>query len=173
MPQIEVIPEGENGRTTLWDDFMGGCRNGKGALLPCLQKHCPVDWVLLMLGINDCKISLGLSAKEIAEGVKVLAEMVQHSKYGPNGNAPKVFILCPPAMKYREDAGIPWDFNEHTNGISRELGAELEKAAAQLQCEFLDLNLFVQPGAVDGIHLDAEGHAKVAEAIEEKLSELL
>ncbi len=76
-------------------------------------------------------------------------------------------------MKYRENAGIPWDFNEHTNGVSRELEPELKKVAAQLQCEFLDLNLFVQPGAVDGIHLDAKGHATVAEAVEGKLLELL
>ncbi|MCI1952629.1 MAG: SGNH/GDSL hydrolase family protein [Clostridiales bacterium] len=173
MPQVQVIPEGENGRTTLWDDLMGGCRNGKEALLPCLQKHCPVDWVLLMLGINDCKTRLGLSAEKIAEGVKVLTEIVEHSECGPDGNAPKVLILCPPAMQYREDSGISWDFNEHTNEVSRELEPELEKVAVQLKCEFLDLNLFVQPGVVDGIHLDAKGHAKVAEALEEKLSKLL
>ena len=64
----EVIEEGLNGRTTIWDDPYLDGRNGRTYLLPCLRSHAPVDVLVLMLGTNDLKSIFGRSAAEIAAG---------------------------------------------------------------------------------------------------------
>ena len=48
-PGFEVIEEGLNGRTTLWDDPFEPGRRGLDYLLPCLRSHRPLDLVVVML----------------------------------------------------------------------------------------------------------------------------
>ena len=62
-----VIPEGLNGRTTVWPDpIEGEYKSGKSTLLAILESHYPIDLVVLMLGTNDLKHRWGLSAWDIA-----------------------------------------------------------------------------------------------------------
>ena len=51
----DIIEEGLNGRTTVWDDPIEGYKNGKKHLPSCLESHRPLDIVVLMLGTNDLK----------------------------------------------------------------------------------------------------------------------
>ena len=61
-----VIPEGLNGRTTVWPDPVEGeYKSGKSTLLAILESHHPLDLVVLMLGTNDLKHRWGLSAWDI------------------------------------------------------------------------------------------------------------
>ena len=72
--RAEVIEEGLNGRTTIWDDpYMEG-RNGRAYLLPCLRSHAPIDVLVVMLGANDTKTIVGRSAAEIAAGAGALLD---------------------------------------------------------------------------------------------------
>ncbi len=64
----EVIEEGLNGRTTVWDDPIEGYKSGKEYLIPCLELHKPLDLVAILLGTNDLKTRFGLSAYDVAEG---------------------------------------------------------------------------------------------------------
>ncbi len=48
-----VIPEGLNGRTTCFDHLFIPQRSGKESFGLTLETHAPVDFVILMLGIND------------------------------------------------------------------------------------------------------------------------
>ena len=49
------IPSGMNGRTTIFDDPLKGCRNGSDGLDYALQTHKPLDLLVLMIGTNDMK----------------------------------------------------------------------------------------------------------------------
>ena len=49
----DVIEEGLNGRTTVWDDPIEGHKNGKEQIIPILKSHQPLDLVTIMLGTND------------------------------------------------------------------------------------------------------------------------
>lgn len=53
--QVRIIEEGQNGRTTVWDDPIEGMKSGLKYLIPCLESHSPLDVVVLMLGTNDIK----------------------------------------------------------------------------------------------------------------------
>ena len=90
-----VIPEGLNGRTTVWDDPIELHKSGSTYLPPCLESHKPVDLVVIMLGTNDLKMRFGLPAVDIAAGAGVLVDLVGRSACGPGGAAPKVLVLVP------------------------------------------------------------------------------
>lgn len=53
--EYEVIEEGCNGRTTVFEDAKEPWKAGLGYLRPCLNTHKPIDFVIMMLGSNDLK----------------------------------------------------------------------------------------------------------------------
>ena len=52
---FNCIPAGMNGRTTIFDDPVKACRNGRDALDYELQTHKPLDLIVVMIGTNDLK----------------------------------------------------------------------------------------------------------------------
>jgi lysophospholipase L1-like esterase len=55
-PDVTVIAEGLNGRTSAFDDHLGSAdRNGARLLPTVLTTHSPLDLVILFLGANDMK----------------------------------------------------------------------------------------------------------------------
>ena len=91
----EIIEEGLNGRTTVWDDPIEGDKNGKTYLMPCLATHRPLDLVILMLGTNDLKHRFSLTAFDIAEGAKVLGQTIQTSACTSGRTAPPLLLMAP------------------------------------------------------------------------------
>ncbi|MEX2444293.1 MAG: GDSL-type esterase/lipase family protein [Alkalispirochaeta sp.] len=79
----QVIAEGLNGRTTVFDDPFSPGRSGIAALPMLLDTHAPLDLVIIMLGTNDTKNFFGVSAEQIARGMARLAEAVAVSEAGP------------------------------------------------------------------------------------------
>jgi lysophospholipase L1-like esterase len=80
----KVIEEGLNGRTTIRDDpFNNSYKNGLKYLIPCLESHKPIDMCILLLGTNDLKKRFGLSATEIAHGIRILVDTIKTSASGP------------------------------------------------------------------------------------------
>ena len=93
-----VIEEGCNGRTTVRDDPLDGWKNGLDYLKPCLNSHKPVDFVILMLGSNDLKATFHLTAKDIADGVAVLVEVIRSFTEEKQGYVPKIILVSPPEL---------------------------------------------------------------------------
>ena len=162
----EVISEGLNGRTTVWDDPIEGYPNGKAYLFPCLQSHRPVDLVVLMLGTNDLKKRFSVSAFDIGRGIGLLLDMINQSGAGPRGGAPEVLLLAPPPV------GRLTEFAEMFEGAlekSRKLAAHYLEQARLRGCPFFDSGEVIVSSDIDGIHLEAEEHAKLAAAVAERV----
>jgi lysophospholipase L1-like esterase len=161
--EFEVIEEGLNGRTTVFDDPVEGIhKNGLTYLVPCLESHAPIDLVILMLGTNDLKKRFSLSAFDIAFSVGVLVKTIQASKSGPNGTSPKVLILCPPPLgklTYFEDL--------FDDGIeqSKNLAQNYKKIANLYGCSFMDVGEIIKPSDIDGVHYDEEDVAKLGKEV--------
>ncbi len=151
----EVIEEGLNGRTTVWDDPVEGVyKNGLKYLLPCLESHAPLDLVILMLGSNDLKSKFSLSAYDIAAGVGVLVNTIQKSGCGQDGGAPEVLILSPAYIgKLTNLADL---FGKRSVEESRKLAANYKKIAKLYNCKFMDAARFLKPSDIDGAHCSAE-----------------
>jgi len=165
----EVIEEGLGGRTTVWDDPIEGYRNGYDYLIPCLESHKPLDLVIISLGVNDLKKRFSLSAYDIAEGVRVLVQVVQKSNAGPMNSAPQILLLSPPPL------GKLTSYAEMFEGAetkSRKLAEQYSRVATELECSFFDISTVLVPSDLDGVHYEKDGHAKLGQAIANRVVEI-
>ncbi|HUX20627.1 MAG TPA: SGNH/GDSL hydrolase family protein [Spirochaetia bacterium] len=165
----EVIPEGQNGRTTIVEDLIEGPKRGRDYLLPCIESHMPVDLVVILLGTNDLKHRYGLSAWDIARGAGVLVQMVQSCTFGLQGRSPEVLLLAPPPVA--KLSGFASMF-EGAAAKSRELGAQYKAVAEELGCNFLDTGKLIHSSDLDGIHLEPEEQIKLGKAVAAKVGEI-
>jgi len=157
-----IIEEGLNGRTTVWDDPIEGYKNGKSYLIPCLASLRPLDLVIIMLGTNDLKKRFSLSAYDIANGAGVLVDVVNKSAAWPGERTPAVLLVAPPPVVAL--SGFAEMF-EGAEAKSRGFSPHYRRVAELYGCHFLDAGDTAVSSPLDGIHLEAEGHAKLGQAL--------
>ena len=93
--------------------------------------------------------------------------------YGPGGEAPQILVVSP--IRMTEGVLTSWLSNEFdAASIARcnQLSDCLGRVAAQNGAHFLDAGATVSADDSDGIHMNAEGHAKVAELLCAKIREI-
>ena len=166
--EYHVIPEGLNGRTTVWDDPLEGGPNKNGAryLPPCLESHMPLDLVVIMLGTNDLKHRFSLTAFDIANGAGVLVDIVRASQAGRDDNPPDVLLIAPPPLTRLSE------FRHIFRGgleKSKEFSEQYKRVAEEKGCALLDAGEFIVSSDADGVHFDPEGH----EALGARLKSIL
>jgi len=163
-----IVEEGLNGRTATLDSPVAEGKNGLAYLQPCLDSHAPLDAVLIALGTNDLAERYGLTATDVARAAALLATVVARSQAGVGGGPPLPILVCPPrvgATTWEEDwAGAP--------AKSALLPQRFREVAAEGAFELIDLGEVTRFSTIDGIHLEASGHAAVAEQIEHALQRL-
>lgn len=172
---VRIIEEGQNGRTTVWDDPIEGMKNGLQYLIPCLESHSPLDVVVLMLGTNDMKQRFSLTAADVAAGAEKLVKTIKMYFREDREPMPEILLISP--LKIREEI-ISHKFSPMFGGeravrISNELAGYYREAARQQGCAFLDAAAVTLPCAEDSVHLDPEGHRALAGAVTKKLREIL
>jgi lysophospholipase L1-like esterase len=167
-----VIPEGLNGRTTVWPDPVEGeYKSGKTYLIPCLESHHPVDLVVMMLGTNDLKHRFGLSAWDIARSAGTLVEIIQGSAFGPDLLSPDVLLIAPPPT-YVKGTGFENMF-AGSDATSQGLGEQYRLVADEYGCNFLDAGQVIVSSKLDGIHLDASELPRLGKAVAAAVKEIL
>jgi lysophospholipase L1-like esterase len=163
---FRIIEEGQNGRTTAHHDPTAwACRNARVYLPSCLESQKPLDLVILMLGTNDLKSMFGVAPGEIATCAGILVKMILQSDCGPNGKAPKVLLVCPPAIGDLSNLPELAAKLEGARDKSLRLPAYFHAIARQLGVHYLNSQEIVVPSPVDGIHLDTKEHLALARAI--------
>lgn len=168
--EATVVEEGLNSRTTVHDDPMQPGRNGLAYLVPCLDTHAPVEVVVLMLGTNDLKARFAAGSHDIALGNARLLDAIATSAAGPDGGAPRMLLVAPPPLGRLSEFAEMFAGGEAT---SRRIAPRVEALARERGCAFLNAGDYVSTSDLDGIHLDAVGHAALAEAVGEGVRTLL
>jgi len=166
----DVIEEGLNGRTTVWDDPIEGYKSGKDYLIPCLESHKPLDLAVILLGTNDLKARFSLSAYDVAEGARVLVGIVQGSLAGIAGRSPQVLLLAPPPITTLSEYSEMFIGAEEK---SKKFPRYFAQVAQEMGCAFLDTGTIIVSSPLDGIHFEASEHRKLGEAVALKVEELL
>ena len=168
--EYQVIEEGLNGRTAIWDDPFGEHKNGKDYLIPCLETHREFDLIILMLGTNDLKAYFKLSAASIAQGVGVLIDIILKSPVGIDGNPPKVLLIAPPPTgKLTELDGMFEAAFEKSKMFER----YYKELSVATNCHFINAGEFVKSSDLDGIHWEPVEHKKFAEVLLKKIPGIL
>lgn len=170
-PGYKIIEEGLNGRTTNIDDTIEEDRNGRRHLPSLLESHRPFDLIVIMLGTNDLKARNNRSAADIAQSASKLADIARRSVCGPNGQNPRVLLMAPPATV---EAGTPLDMLlAGSVQKSRHFPEQYAFYAQAVGVDFLDGGSVIVSSRVDGIHFDADQHAKLGKAVAVKVKELI
>lgn len=164
----QIIEEGCPGRTTVFDDISNPYKKGIDYFIPCLRSHIPLDYIIIMLGTNDCKTVYNASANEIAGGI---AELVSAARnISP---ASKVLIISPILLGenvWKPEFDI--EFNQKSVQTSKGLAAEYRKVAESTGCLFLDAAEVAAPSPIDEEHLDEQGHFALASAVAEIIKKI-
>jgi len=159
---FDVIPEGLNGRTTVWDDpVKGEYRNGKKYLLTCLHTHKPLDLVILFLGSNDLRPRYNVTSIEIAESVESLVNIIKKSETGPDMTSPEVLVIIPPPILIPEEVmHMDYLIPEYEKAVEK--SKQFPKAFKSVlngQCHLFDSSKYIKTSEIDGMHLVPESHA--------------
>lgn len=162
--EYDVIEEGLNGRTTVWDDPVRGGpkRNGRRYLLPCLESHAPIDLLVIMLGTNDLKARFSVTPYDIGESMGALIEIARQSRCGLDEKGPQILIMAPPPL------GTLTEWAETFQGgveKSKRLGGCYKSVASAYGCLFFDTSTVIQSSKLDGLHYDPEEHLKLGQAV--------
>ncbi len=160
--EYQVIEEGLCGRTTAFEDVTEPGRNGLDRIRDAVERSLPLDVLVIMLGSNDCKAQFGASAQEIAGGLEQVAAQAR----GGEASGFRVLLVAPAAMTDRVmHSGFGSEFDQRSIKVSKELAEAYEALAGKCGCDFLDGSKVTQVSEIDGLHLDAEGHGRLAEAV--------
>jgi lysophospholipase L1-like esterase len=158
-----VIEEGLNGRTATLDHPWIEGRTGRPYLLPCCRSHAPLDLVIIYLGTNDVADRYNLSAADVAEACASLVSVVRVADCGRADGSPNILLICPPPIHATGPDAAEY---ETTAVKSRTLGTRFAAAAQSVGVELLDLDGVVRYAEEDPVHLDADAHRALAEALE-------
>jgi lysophospholipase L1-like esterase len=160
---VRVIENCLNGRRTVWDDPFKPGRNGLTGLAQTVEIHSPLALVILMLGTNDFQSMHPHNAWHAAQGVAALVDAVRKAPIEPGMPVPPVMIVAPPPIVEPKGVIAP----KFLGAESKCAGlAEAYRALARdLECAFFDAGSVTPASRVDGIHLDADQHRLLGEAL--------
>lgn len=158
---VHIIEQGLCGRTTVFEDRTRPNRKGVNTLRDIFEDENDIDFVILMLGTNDCKTYFGNTENEITKGVEECLDIVlKHI-------APEKILLVSPILlgeNVWRDEFDP-EFNRNSVLISKKLKEEYEHAAQKRNVHFLAASEYADPSDADQEHMDEIGHNALAEAI--------
>lgn len=160
-----IVEEGLSGRTSVFDDPLNEGMNGLRYLYPCLMSHAPVDFMIIMLGTNDCKERFAATAKNISDGLKRLVSKAK--TVNAWRSSPQILIVAPgPIGKECESSPVGCEMGKCSDK-SHELAHYYQMMAQEQGCLFLDAGETVTMNTIDYMHLDAGSHTRLAVRLEE------
>jgi lysophospholipase L1-like esterase len=139
-------------------------------LPPCLLSHAPLDLIVISLGCNDLKRRFSLSPSDIAQGAERLVLTAKSYAVGPAGAPPAIILAAPPPVV---ELTAFADMFEGAREKSRELGARYRAVAKLHGIGFVDAGEHIHCSPLDGIHFEADQHAKLGRAMARTVMERL
>lgn len=174
MTDCHICEEGLCGRTAVAEDDLAEMRSGQRYLAAILNTHDPIDLLVLMLGTNDTKPKFALRPAEIAYGVEELLRIVRSPLVWHGAKSPEVLLISPIEVGEQVcGTAMGGEFDLTAVERSRALAAELVPVAERYGCHFLDAAQVARPCALDAVHLDREGHRRMADALEPMIRAIL
>ena len=157
-----VIEEGQNGRTTVYEDpTTFECRSGAVALPILLKTHEPLDLVIIMLGTNDLKQFRAIDAMW---GMERLIEIVQTFLFNENYARPQTLIVAPPPLTKTADQDFDAMFGQ-AREESQKLAYHYGRLAKTMGVHCFDGGSVAEADPIDGVHLDAANTRAIGAAL--------
>lgn len=166
--KARVIAEGLGGRTTVSDDWYANAdRNGARVLPTLLESHSPLDMVIIMLGTNDLKPAICVSALEASFGMRRLTQLIRGHYAGKGETAPQIILVAPPLICDSDNADMMGHFGGLAHGLeqSGQFAAHYARRAQEWNTGFFDASTVAKADPLDGVHLDAANTRAIGEGL--------
>ena len=169
----QVIEEGYNGRTSIFDDVLEGRLGGIKYFGPCCDTQSPLDVIVLMLGTNDLKLRFGLTPKTIAFGFNRYVDTLNITPMA--GKKPKVLLVSPILIdpSYKNHPLFYDMFGEDATEKSMALAEAYQEFADANGWEFLNAAAFAKASTADGVHMEPADHSALGIAVARKVKSIL
>ncbi len=167
--EYNVIEEGLNGRTTIYTPSDEPYKNGENYLLPCLLSHKPLSFVSIMLGTNDLRLCYGVTEKTLGVGIQRLVHIIQNTpKCGVGAcTVPQILLIAPVLVlkpmgrqDYYLDRG-----EKRAEELSALFASVYQEVAKKEGCLFLNAQEYASCSLADGLHITAQGHNRLGQAV--------
>jgi lysophospholipase L1-like esterase len=168
---VRVIEDCLNGRRTVWDDPFKAGRKGLLGLAQRIEIHSPLSLVVLMLGNNDFQSMHSFNAWHSAQGIAALINEIRNAPIEPGMPVPPILVVAPPTIQTPK--GSIADKFEGAEKKCAGLALEYEKVCSDTGCHFFNAAEVVTTSKIDGIHLDADQHAVLGQALAKVINALL
>ena len=161
--------EGLPGRIAGCEEKEKTYKNGKDNFISTFRTNAPVDIVIIALGTNDLQMKYKKSSKSIINDLLWYEKQLEQSyedledrkKYFVNGKMPRIIYILPVNFDYKVNASVIFD--EQSEQKRQEIIDYFSKNKKDIITSN-DMNLFD-----DGIHLNFDGHKKLANMVEKEL----
>lgn len=166
--RARVIEDCLNGRRTVWDDPFKSGRNGLVGLAQRIEIHSPLALVVLMLGTNDFQSMHPHNAWHATQGIAALVGAIRQAPIEPGMPVPPILIVAPPPLAAPKGPLAP----KFAGGDAKCVGLAqaYRETASVIGCDFFDAASVTPASLHDGIHLDADQHRRLGEALSEVVS---
>lgn len=146
----------------------GATLNGAKLLPAILASHLPLDLLVIMLGTNDLKARFRREPDHIAKAAVGLARLVKECEGGVATvyPAPRVLLIAPPPLGKKFHDPEEWAGSHEKSLV---LGAALRDAGVAANLPFFDAGRVIATDGIDGVHLTAEAHHRVGEAVADQV----
>ncbi len=167
--QYDIIEENLNSRGIEHGDPRPG-KEGRRALdyiEPCLDSHDPLDHVIVLLGTNELKHEMQMSAIDVGLTMEKLLTVIMGRPSQFRGSKPTITLVAPPIIN---------DTTEYCTKDNKYLGAtEKSRALIEVYRQLAEkltinfVNLETITTGLDGVHLDEVEHARIAMLVKDSL----
>jgi lysophospholipase L1-like esterase len=158
-----VIEDCLNGRRTVWDDPFKPGRNGLVGLAQRIEIYSPLALVILMLGTNDFQSVHPHTAAHSAQGIATLVQAIRQAPIEPGMPVPPILVVAPPPIEAPRGPLAAKFTGAATKSAG--LAQAFAETSKELGCHFFEAGRVTSASAVDGIHLDADQHGRLGEAL--------
>ncbi len=168
-PNYLIFQEGLPARLAGNDEKEKKHKNGKDSFLAIFRTNAPLDILVIALGTNDLQIKYNKSSESIINDLlwytniikESFADLEDRQKYFVNNRLPQIYYLLPPNFDYQNNA------KDVLNAESEQKRQEIIKYFQKNVANSIIVDNL--PLFNDGIHLNYEGHQKVADIVKEVL----
>lgn len=164
--KYQIIEEGYNNRTGFFVNPQGHLQSGQKYLPECLERNKSFDIFVLALGTNDMQKTFNLKPDIVKNGLKNIVEVVR--KF----NSDARIIIIPPVILNKNvlKGSFCHQFDEESIKASNWTQKIYKMVTETENCEFLNLNNYVVPSFIDGLHFDEKSHQVIAEMLENQIN---
>ncbi len=165
-----LIEEGLCGRCACHEDWCMPGRNAAATITPVIEAHMPLDLVVLMIGTNDLRPEYSFGAEDIARAVENLIKKIFGAFIFTNIEPPKILLVSPIQVSESVMNGMfAESFGMSAVEKSKRLSVPMRDLAYRYGLYFMDAAEYAKASALDGVHMDADSHAALAEAVYNKI----